>query len=76
MVKRAGLDLMVVRGKGTRNFARRTFHSLRHSFSSALAHKGVSEEIRMNLTGYSSADIHRKYTHLDMESLHRALISI
>gem|GEM_PF-6808579 len=35
IVTRAGLDLMVVKGKGTRNFARRAFHSLRHSFSSA-----------------------------------------
>ena len=46
VVRRAGLDLMVMKGKGTRNFARRTFHALRHTFSSLLAGHGVSEEIR------------------------------
>ena len=76
VVKRAGLDLMVVKGKGTRNFARRTFHSLRHSFSSALANAGVSEEIRMKLTGHRSSDIHQKYTHRDSASLKAAIYSL
>lgn len=76
IVVRAGLDLMVVRGKGTRNFARRTFHSLRHSFSSMLASHGVSEEMRMRLTGHSSRDIHQRYTHVDVGQLQRAIDAI
>jgi integrase len=34
IVKKAGIDPGVVRGKGIRNFTKRTFHSLRHSFNS------------------------------------------
>lgn len=76
IVKRAGLDPMVVKGKGTRSFTKRTFHSLRHSFSSALANAGVSEEIRMKLTGHRSSDIHRKYTHMSTAPLKEAIDSL
>ena len=60
---------MIVQGKGTRNFTRRTFHSLRHSFNSALANAGVAEEVRMKLTGHSSKDMNSRYTHLQVEAL-------
>lgn len=73
IVVRAGLDLMVVLGKGHRQFIKRYFHSLRHSFTSALAAKGVSEEVRMKLTGHASSEIHRKYTHLDATPLKQAI---
>lgn len=76
IVGRAGIDLMVVKGKGTRNFTRRTFHSLRHSFNSLMANAGVSEEIRMRLTGHSSRDVHSKYTHLDVGPLKEAITSL
>ena len=46
IVVKAGLDPMIVEGKGTRKFTKRTFHSLRHSFNSALANAGVAEEVR------------------------------
>ena len=52
-----------------------TFHSLRHSFNSAMANAGVAQEIRMKLTGHTSADMNKGYTHLEMESL-RAGISV
>ena len=73
VVVRSGLDLKVVKGKGIRNMSRRTFHSLRHSFASALANLGVSQEIRMKLTGHSSSDIHQKYTHLAIAPLKEAI---
>jgi integrase len=73
IVRRAGLDLMVVKGKGTRNFARRTFHSLRHSHASTLAGYGVEEERRMRMSGHSSRDTHSKYTHFNIEDLQRAI---
>ena len=72
IVVRAGLDL-VIQGKGHRQFTKRSFHSLRHSFTSALAAKGVSEEVRMKLTGHALSDIHRKYTHLDAAPLKQAI---
>ena len=73
---RAGLDLGVVEGKGVRRFTKRTFHSLRHSFTSALANAGVSEELRMKLTGHSTRDTHSRYTHLEMAALKNAVTSI
>ncbi len=43
----------------------RSFHSLRHSFTSWLADAGVPEEVRQSLTGHSSSRIHQNYTHFD-----------
>jgi|SRR5579859_1344587 len=40
IVKKAGLDPMIVPGKGIKRFSKRSFHSLRHSFNSALANSG------------------------------------
>ena len=74
--KRAGLDLGVIEGKRTRMFARRTFHSLRHSFTSALANAGVSEELRMKLTGHSTRGSHSGYTHLEIAALKNAVTSL
>ena len=73
IVKRAGIDPMIVQGKGKQKFTKRTFHSLRHGFISALANSGVSEEVRMKLTGHASSDIHKKYTHLSTEPLQQAI---
>ena len=75
IVVRAGLDLKVGKGKGTRNFARRTFHSLRHTFSSVLANQGVSEEMRMKMTGHSSREMHQRYSHHDNKALQKAMDS-
>lgn len=35
IVRKAGLDLQTVQGGGTRMISRRSFHALRHSFTSA-----------------------------------------
>jgi integrase len=51
---------------------RRSFHSLRHSFTSWLAEADVHADVRQRLTGHSSSGIHAKYTHHD-ESLKRAV---
>ena len=76
IVVRAGLDLRIVKGKGPRNFARRTFHSLRHTFSSVLANQGVSEEMRMKLTGHSSREMHQRYSHHNNGALQKAMDSM
>ena len=73
IVEKAGLDLQTVQGSGARKISRRTFHALRHSFTSALANAGVSQELRMKLTGHSSAAMHRRYTHHELKTLSEAV---
>jgi hypothetical protein len=55
----------------------REFHRLavspHHSFTSALANAGVSPELRMKLTGHKSAEVHRGYTHLELDTLKEAI---
>jgi integrase len=51
---------------------RRSFHSLRHSFTSWLANADVHADIRQKLTGHSSSGIHATYTHHD-QALDRAV---
>ena len=76
IMRRAGLALQIVQGGGKRKLARRTFHSLRHSFTSALANAGVPEELRMKLTGHTSKNVHRGYTHHEMGTLRQAIGNI
>jgi integrase len=52
--------------------ARRSFHSLRHSFASWLAEADVHADVRQKLTGHSSSKIHARYSHHD-EALDRAV---
>ena len=73
IIKRAGLDSMTVQGKGIRKFSKRSFHSLRHSFNSALANNGVPEDVRMKLTGHSSKVMNKNYTHLNVNTLKNAV---
>jgi hypothetical protein len=60
--------LSQAKGKG-RTVRSLTFHSLRHSFNSAMANAGVAQEIRQKLTGHSSAEMNKHYTHHELESL-------
>lgn len=73
IVVRAGIDPGVMDGMGIKRFTKKTFHSLRHSFTSALANVGVAEEVRMRLTGHSSKPVHHGYTHLEWETLKNAV---
>lgn len=50
-----------------------SFHSLRHSFNSALANAGVSQEIRQKLTGHASAEMNTIYTHHELAPLRAAV---
>ncbi len=49
------------------------FHSLRHSFASNLAQKGVSIYVIKELLGHSSITTTEIYSHLDIESLRGAV---
>jgi integrase len=53
-----------------------SFHSLRHSFNSALANASVAMEIRQKLTGHTSAETNKVYTHHELESLREAIAVI
>jgi integrase len=69
----AGVDAQQGPGQGVRRFSRLSFHSLRHSFNSALANAGVSQETRKTLTGHSSDSVNTGYTHLDLPGLRSAV---
>jgi integrase len=73
IMRAAGLDPATAKGMGSRQFSRLSFHSLRHSFNSALANAGVNQEVRMRLTGHTSAEMNRRYTHHELAPLKRAV---
>jgi integrase len=59
-------------GKG-RAFRSLSFHSLRHSFNSELANRGVSQELRRNMTGHTTDKMNDIYSHLDKNLLRGAV---
>jgi integrase len=73
IMRKAGVDSQTVKGKGNQMFSKRSFHALRHSFTSALANENVPAEVRMKLTGHSTEGEHKKYTHHEMENLRAAV---
>ena len=64
-------DERKVTGQG-RRFSDLTFHSLRHTYISLMANRGVDREIRKKLAGHTS-DEHDRYTHLELETMRTAL---
>ena len=59
-------------GKG-RQFRALGYHSLRHSFISRLANAQVPADVRKEIVGHSSDDIHRRYTHLSLALQEKAI---
>jgi len=76
IMRKAGVDSQTVKGKGNQMFSRRSFHALRHSFTSALANQNVAPELRMQLTGHKTEGEHKKYTHHEMDNLRAAIKKI
>jgi integrase len=76
IMRKAGVDSQTVKGAGNQMFSRRSFHALRHSFTSALANQNVSSELRMKLTGHKTEGEHRKYTHHEIDNLRAAVKKI
>ena len=76
IMRKAGVDCQTVKGAGKRMISRRSFHALRHSFTSALANQNVSSELRMKLTGHKTEGEHQKYTHHEMDNLRAAVKKI
>src|SRR6266566_8773294 len=78
IMERAGIQGRILRernGEG-RSQSSLSFHSLRHSFNSALADADVAQEIRMQLTGHASASMNEVYTHTELEPLRRAIAKL
>ena len=76
LIERAGVDQHRVQVSRRRKFSRKSFHSLRHSFASALANAGVSPELRMRLSGHKSETVHQRYTHVQLEPLKAAIAAL
>jgi integrase len=73
IMRSAGIDTQTAKGEGTRRFSKLSFHSLRHSFNSALANAGASQELRMKLTGHKTTEINTRYTHHELQPLRAAI---
>jgi len=76
IMDRAGIAAGILRerkGHAGRSVSALSFHSLRHSFNSALANSGVSQELRMKLTGHSSADMNTIYSHHELQTIRTAV---
>ncbi|HEX5399868.1 MAG TPA: tyrosine-type recombinase/integrase [Verrucomicrobiae bacterium] len=78
IMRNAGIEQRRVKGKGKqgRTFSKLSFHSLRHSFTSALANAGVAAEVRQKLTGHADAATHQKYSHLELQPLQAAIATL
>ncbi len=76
LMDRAGIAAGIAReksGAAGRSVSSLSFHSLRHSFTSALANAGVPAELRQKLTGHADAKSHATYTHHEFEVVREAL---
>jgi integrase len=63
-------------GEGAgRTTASLSFHSLRHTFISALANAGVASDLRQRLSGHSDDKTHQGYTHHD-DTIMRAAVAL
>ncbi|GAA5119554.1 tyrosine-type recombinase/integrase [Luteolibacter yonseiensis] len=74
LMKKAGVPREATLPGGDR--VKRSFHSLRHTFTSVLANAGIPAEVRMKLTGQKDSDVHSSYTHHDHATLKNAVIQI
>ncbi|MFT5853352.1 MAG: integrase [Verrucomicrobiales bacterium] len=78
ILTKAGLKGQTVerKGKAGRNRSSLSFHSLRHSFNSAMATAGIPQEIRQKLTGHASKAVNDRYTHTELGTLKEAIESL
>lgn len=73
IMEKAEIAGKLTQASGGRRLSSLSFHSLRHSFNSALANAGVSQEIRQKLTGHASAELNNVYTHHELAPLRAAI---
>ena len=75
-MEKAGIEAKRTQASGGRRLSNLSFHSLRHSFNSAMANAGIAQEIRQKLTGHTSAETNKVYTHHELEPLRAAVGAI
>jgi integrase len=76
IMEKAGIEAKRTQASGGRTLSNLSFHSLRHSFNSAMANAGIAQEIRQKLTGHMSAETNKIYTHHELEPLRVAVAAI
>jgi integrase len=76
IMNKARIEGKRTQASGGRTLSSLSFHSLRHSFNSAMANAGISQEIRQKLTGHTSAETNKIYTHHELEPLRAAIAVI
>lgn len=59
-------------GKG-RQMSKKTFHSLRHTFTTALAESGAADAVTKSMTGHTTDEAFRRYIHLGLDAQREAL---
>lgn len=69
-------DSIAAKGTNGRAFNRKTFHSLRHFYITALETAGVDEALRKKLAGHSDSKSHARYTHTEFSTLKTAIKKI
>jgi integrase len=72
LLRKAGLKTSLER-KGMRAVPLKTFHSLRHTFISRLAEKGVSPLVIQSMTGHTTNAMTERYSHIGLDAKRRAL---
>ncbi len=75
IMEKVGIKGKRTQASGGRTLSSLSFHSLRHSFNSAMANAGISQEVRQKLTGHASPEMNKVYTHHELEAL-RAAVSV
>ena len=76
LMDQAGIQRDVVRAKkdgAKRQVSKRSFHSLRHTANTWMAHGGVSQERRRQVVGHSDNSTNDIYTHWEKEQLEAAI---
>src|SRR5215471_19215787 len=76
IMEKARIEGKPINASGGRTLSSLSFHSLRHSFNSAMANAGISQEVRQKLTGHTSAETNKVYTHHELEALRSAVAVI
>jgi|GEM_PF-1462141 len=70
---KAGIKTTEKRERGVRDATVYGFHSLRHSFISFCAAKGIPQHVVRAMVGHSSDAIHQIYQHADTEQKRKAI---
>ncbi len=72
LLKKAGIITSIER-KGRKAQVIKSFHSLRHTFVSRLAEKGISPLVIQSMSGHSTMIMTERYSHISLEAKRKAL---